>query len=244
MAWQTPKTDWVAADGVRDTDLNRIEANALELYNETARESRIVYVSKSGDDETGTGSSSRPYYTIMKAINSIPKKLNGLGITIYISDGIYDESVVVNGFSGGTLGFTGNAADVTINSLTVEDSSVYCSSLNLILTAAVGLIVVRGTFTTTGDLVVNSSSTAVNVNSGGMVHISGTLTSRATTAVSCSGNSNMYAGTISGVGTLSATMGGVIAFNTSTLNRVTASGGRINTGSQGSGGLTPSALEE
>lgn len=32
MAWQTPKTDWTMADGVRDADLNRIEGNTLHLY--------------------------------------------------------------------------------------------------------------------------------------------------------------------------------------------------------------------
>ena len=36
MAWQTPKTDWSSADGVRDTDMNRIESNALELKNTKA----------------------------------------------------------------------------------------------------------------------------------------------------------------------------------------------------------------
>lgn len=36
MAWQTPKTDWSSADGVRDTDMNRIEGNALELKNTKA----------------------------------------------------------------------------------------------------------------------------------------------------------------------------------------------------------------
>ena len=30
MAWQVPKTDWAAADGVRDTDMNRIEENILK----------------------------------------------------------------------------------------------------------------------------------------------------------------------------------------------------------------------
>ena len=31
MAWTTPKTDWTTADGIADTDLNRIEANILYL---------------------------------------------------------------------------------------------------------------------------------------------------------------------------------------------------------------------
>ena len=244
MAWQTPKTDWTAADGVRDADMNRIEENILELHNETVRESKIVYVSKSGDDYSGIGTSSRPYYTIQKAIDSIPKQLKGLDITVYVSDGAYEEAVVVNGFSGGTLTFTGNAADVTVHSITVEDSSVYCTSFNLILTAAVGLIVARGSFSTTGDIAANNSSTAVNANSGSTVHISGVLNSRASTAVSCSGSSRVYADTISGTGSLSASTGGVIAFNSSTLTRVTASGGRINTGSQGTGGgVLPATLE-
>lgn len=34
MAWQTPKTNWGAADGVRNTDMNRIEENILELRNQ------------------------------------------------------------------------------------------------------------------------------------------------------------------------------------------------------------------
>ena len=60
MAWQTPKTDWKAEDGVRNTDLSRIESNTLALYNETVRESKIIYVSKSCNDYTGTGTSSQP----------------------------------------------------------------------------------------------------------------------------------------------------------------------------------------
>ena len=31
MAWQTPKTDWTGADGVRFGDINRIEGNILDL---------------------------------------------------------------------------------------------------------------------------------------------------------------------------------------------------------------------
>lgn len=31
MAWVTPKTDWAPANGVADTDFNRIEGNEVEL---------------------------------------------------------------------------------------------------------------------------------------------------------------------------------------------------------------------
>ena len=245
MAWQTPKTDWAAADGVRDTDLNRIEGNIGELYYEKVRESRIVYVSKSGSDETGTGTSSNPFYTIAKALASIPKDLNGIDASIYISGGTYDEAVSIRGFHGGYITLTGTAANVTVRSITVIGCTVYCTSLPLVTTAAVGLIVgTCGTFITTGSIIANGTSTAVNVNNNSMVNISGTLTSSASTAVACSGNSTMYGGTITGTGTLSATTGGVIAFETSVLSRVTSSGGRINTGSQGSGGgLSPASVE-
>lgn len=32
MSWQTPKKDWTRADGVRNTDLNRIEGNVEHVY--------------------------------------------------------------------------------------------------------------------------------------------------------------------------------------------------------------------
>lgn len=34
MAWVTPKTNWTGVDGVRDTDLNRIEGNSQHLYSD------------------------------------------------------------------------------------------------------------------------------------------------------------------------------------------------------------------
>ncbi|MGB3926517.1 MAG: hypothetical protein WBL14_09160 [Caldicoprobacterales bacterium] len=36
MAWQTPKTNWQAADVVRKDDFNRIEGNVQELQNTNA----------------------------------------------------------------------------------------------------------------------------------------------------------------------------------------------------------------
>ena len=57
MAWQTPKTNWSSADGVRDTDLNRIEENTRVLYFEKLRDNTTIYVSPSGNNSTGNGSS-------------------------------------------------------------------------------------------------------------------------------------------------------------------------------------------
>lgn len=55
MAWQTPKTDWVAGDGTTDTDYNRIEGNILELYNNTATvETRVSTVEEFIDAMSAT----------------------------------------------------------------------------------------------------------------------------------------------------------------------------------------------
>jgi len=35
MAWETPKTDWAAEDGLAATDMNRIEGNIQELHDRT-----------------------------------------------------------------------------------------------------------------------------------------------------------------------------------------------------------------
>lgn len=35
MAWETPKTNWAAEDGLAATDMNRIEGNIQELYDRT-----------------------------------------------------------------------------------------------------------------------------------------------------------------------------------------------------------------
>lgn len=45
MAWTNPKTNWTSVDGVTSTDMNRIEGNALELYNTgvTAKATSIAY---------------------------------------------------------------------------------------------------------------------------------------------------------------------------------------------------------
>lgn len=245
MAWQTPKTDWTAADGVRDTDMNRIEGNALALYNETVRSSKIVYVTDAGNDSTGNGTSASPYRTINKALSTVPKNLAGISVTIHIASGAYPEAVSVKGFHGGVLTFAGTASEIEVTSLTIDGSTVSVTSLDISATAAVGIIITNaGTFITTGNVNADGTSTGVNVNSCSSAHIAGSLYSGgAAYAIQCSRMSSIYADTISGVGILSAVTGGVIAFNNSTMSRSTATGGRIYNGSQSSGGLVPSSVE-
>ena len=237
MAWQTPKTNWSAEDGVRDSDMNRIEGNALALYEETARSNITIYVATTGNDSTGNGTSANPYKTIAKALSMLPKNLAGLNVTVYISAGTYAEAVSIKGFAGGVLRLSGASSNVTLNSLSIEEAVVSAVSLPLTLTAAVGLIVTEvGSFNTTGNVTTTGSSVGANINSGGVARIAGTHNhSGGGTAVSCSGNGLYNANSITGSGNLQASGGGVISSGSSTLSRSATTGGRIHIGTQGSG---------
>ena len=52
-----------------------------------------VYVSKSGNDETGDGSMGAPYLTIQRAINRASLNVSAYRTTIWIGDGAYEESL-------------------------------------------------------------------------------------------------------------------------------------------------------
>lgn len=234
MAWQAPKVDWAAADGVRDTDMNRIEGNALALYEETARSSRLIYVSTTGNDDTGNGTSANPYATITKALSVVPKNIAGQNVSIYILGGTYAEAVSIKGFSGGVLTLTGASSTVTLDSISIEAAQVVVRSLPLVLTAAVGLVLSeKASFTTTGDVTTDGTSTGVNISGASTARIAGTHRhDGAGYAVVCSGNSLYNAESIAGLGSLHASSGGVISAASSLLNRSATSGGRIYIGSQ------------
>lgn len=96
-------------------------------------ESVTVYVSKYGSDTDGDGSSAAPFYTVQKAVDSLPKILNGFHAQIDIASGTYNERVLIDGFIGGrfTLGVSGRS--VTLGGITVMNSNIVriaVSSLN------------------------------------------------------------------------------------------------------------------
>lgn len=66
MAWQTPKTDWTAADGVTDDDLNRIEGNIDHIENSTRTPNDAVTPAASG-----------PLATILSYLVAMIKKITG-----------------------------------------------------------------------------------------------------------------------------------------------------------------------
>jgi len=61
------------------------------------------YISPTGSDETGDGSSENPFATIQHAIDLLPRHLNGFIAEILLKDGTYNESVVIAGIVGGEI---------------------------------------------------------------------------------------------------------------------------------------------
>lgn len=243
MAWQTPKTDWTAADGVRADDFNRIEENILELYNDAARTTLTTYVDWStGNDESGLGTSASPYATINKAIESLPRNLNGLNMNVHVAPGTYAEKVNIKGFHGGTLTLisTGSVSAVTIESLTIDNSNVSISSMRLAATAAIGIVVTNfGFLLITGNVATSGDTAGINVNNGGHVYVAGTLTASNDAAVMASNVGRAYINNVSGG--LWAATGGIIAYGGGNAQATTLTGGRIFSGSQGTGSLVASA---
>ena len=88
MAWQTPKTDWSSADGVRDTDMNRIEGNALELKNTKAELNAFNAVQQ----QVGA------LFTTVDALTQIlTATITAAGWSATQTDGYYTNQVAVDG---------------------------------------------------------------------------------------------------------------------------------------------------
>lgn len=86
-------------------------------------ENVTVYVANSGNDISGDGSVDNPFATIQKAVDALPRYLDGHTATISVGFGVYPERVVVNGFSGGRL-IVGKYGEVfTIDGIDIINSS-------------------------------------------------------------------------------------------------------------------------
>ena len=185
MAWQTPKTNWTAADGVRDSDLNRIEQNILELYNtESSKAVRTVYVAPSGNDTTGNGSSSAPFRTINKALSTSPKNLNGKSLTINVAAGTYAENVAAADFFGGVITLTGAAsAAVNVTGLDIRNCAILVTALNLIVGSTGIYIGTQGMlYVASGTITVNGAAEGVTLRYGAILEVTTTLTLNNTTS--------------------------------------------------------------
>lgn len=82
-------TDWENINYNSDTNLVRSISENLELY-----------ISPSGDDMAGDGSSSSPYATMKKALSLLSGKMINSVVSIYVMEGTYDESLDLIGLYG------------------------------------------------------------------------------------------------------------------------------------------------
>lgn len=246
MAWQTPKTDWMAPDGVRFDDINRIEGNILELYNTgSLHVDKTIYVATTGNDNAGTGTYASPYATITKALSTLPKQLNNFNVTISIDAGTYDDNVLISGFNTPiTLSVAGV---VYIKTLTIDGCTVKYTGNQLNIrpgTNVAALTVLHnGVFVGSSPMYIDAGTYGISISDGGKFILYNTLTvSNATyEAIDVSGTGSAYIATIAGTGNavgVSATTGGVVGYGgasiSATTRFLTASGGKIYTGAQAS----------
>lgn len=244
MSWETPKTNWSAADGVRAADFNRIEGNILELYNGFGRSIIEVYVATTGSDETGDGSYASPYATVSKALSKVPKHVNGQTAVIRIAGGTYNEAVHIAGYTMPlTLSGIGSGT-VTLGNLVVEDCTVMISEMYTFIVNGSLTIRNAGTLISNTDTYVHGGVTVYNCSSATF----GSLYAYGSYAVSVYNVSSLYASALDGAGTtygLYVLAGGIVTYDYSYLTGPvrTGGGGRIYTGTQSNSPLLPSSLE-
>lgn len=221
----------------------------------TLTENATVYVATTGSDLTGDGTSAAPYETIQKAIDSLPKWLDGYMATISIADGTYEERVKIDGFQGGIVVVGSVGRTVTVRGIEVESSSLVRINVNITYSSTLGgtpLSLRYGSNVQFGtDITINGSSAAV---SGIMVETGSKLSAvvdlfgfMMRTEISNCKNFAIYAtagstvslGEIVGSGNgtgLYAADGATITYNTRGMTaataNVTVAGGRIYSGAQ------------
>lgn len=158
------------------------KVNLVRAINEVAkgvsRGDIEVHVSKSGNDITGDGSEGNPYATITKALSTIPKNLSGSKCTVSISAGTYAETVLLEGFVGGTITLTGDVGTVVnISGIDIRDSSVLVNEIHLGVGNGGIYVGDRGMlYAATGTIAVNGAAEAVTLRYGAILEVTTTLT--------------------------------------------------------------------
>lgn len=245
MAWQTPKTDWSAADGVRDSDFNRIEGNILELYNKASLLSNVtIYVDAStGTDSAGSGTSGTPYKTIGYALNSIQKNLGGKTVTVHIAQGTYNEDIAIVGYNDGVIVLGGDyGANVSIDYISVDCSVVEIRDINLSVVSG-GIFATRGsTLLAYTPITISGSSRGLHIIGGSRFRSDSTVTVNDSTAsaIQVAGASMAYIYNIAGSNNENAIIaeeGSVVGYGTTDISvnvagYITRTGGRIYTGGE------------
>ncbi len=248
VSGQTNVYDMVRADEPvqEGTPLNKalLDQKAYTLTRDVT-----VYVSLSGDDASGDGSSAAPFASIQAAVDALPKCLGGYTATINITTGTYNERVVVNGFYGGNLIIGEPGRTVVVRGFSVDNSSTV--TLNIFnLTWASGFSGALLRLGSGSQVILGSSMTVrcegsnevgVGVTYGSRLIAGGTLTimNCNQTAIRATYGAHAVLATVAGSGNTSvgmlAELGSIISYTTSSLastgGNASRTGGRILIGS-------------
>lgn len=193
----------------------------------------VVYVTTGGSDVDGDGSLDSPFRTIQAAVDAIPKHLGGHTAEIYIDFGVYDERVVVVGFSGGKLkiGQPGNV--FTIKGIDIVESAFVETNIYQIensITGSKGLFDVSGgsKVLINSDMIIDGltqSATGMRVIDNSQVSVE---SGKTLTINNCAGAINALKCSLVSVDTLTgsgntfgmlAYRGSIISYGTDTLEK-------------------------
>lgn len=150
---------------------------ATEVVEGRLRSNVTVYVSIQGDDVSGMGTSNAPFRTITRALNSLPKNLNGFAATINIATGTYSETVYVADFFGGVVTLTGaSGSNVTVTGLDIRHCNVLLGAINLTVTTGGVYVGTRAMlYVPSGSLAVSGAAEAVTLRYGAVLEVTTTL---------------------------------------------------------------------
>lgn len=207
-----------------------------------------IYVSNAGSDTLGDGSSTNPYATIQRAINELPKNLNGYDATINIATGTYNEDLLIDRFFGGIIILDGaSGVSVNIRSIRVHyGASVQVQNIIISVQGASGgnaIAVADASFVAISNIATTGAvENGVFVSRNGFFCAYGELLVKSTTyaALHVTSRSSLFATTLSldaSSGTaLRCVNGSLVSYNTlyqqNTMPNFTSAGGRILTGAQ------------
>ena len=251
VSGQTNTSDLVRADQPIEegTPINKVrfDQKAYTLTGDVT-----LYVATTGSDVTGDGTSAAPYATIQKAVDSLPKWLDGYTATIDIANGTYEEALRVSGFQGGILAIGYAFRSVTVRSVTVNASSTVRLELSIARTAGTGgtpLSVRNGSSVMIGDNMVidgGGLGSGIEVETGSLLYtgedlmddLRTTINNCPYNAVYVTGGSRIQLSIVQGSNNKTGfrANGGTIIYSSSTLTattlHVTTNGGRIYAGAQ------------
>lgn len=219
-----------------------------------------VYVAANGNDIDGDGNSDAPFATIQKAIDALPKHLNGHKAEISIGFGVYPERIVVDGFTSGRL-VIGKPGEVfTINGIDIVHSSLVETNIYQIESTITGS---KGLFDVSGGskVLINSNMIIDGVNQGatGMRVVDNSNVAvesgKTLTVNNCAGAINALKCSLVSVDKLAgsgnifgmlAYRGSIVSYNTDTLEKMWSNdanqGGLVLTG-QNSSDLSGATIE-